>query len=878
MVSSLEKNDVGLDLKANYLARQARLASAVFTQYTQEKVDAIVKAMTIAAIEASPLLAQKAYQETKMGVVEDKILKNLVACEFLYNQVKDKKTVGEINVLVDENIVEIAEPVGVILALTPVTNPTSTVIFKSLACAKTRNSIIFSPHLMAADSSNLTAKIMYEAALSAGAPKGFIAWIEKSPRLRRQTELLMVHPDVDLIFATGGTQMVKAAHSSGKPALGVGAGNTPVYLHKSADIKASVNDIIISKTFDNGTECPSEQTLVIDEEVSDLVISEFKHLGCHVCSDSEIEKLGNIVVDGRNKTMNYKLVGQDAAFIAKQAGFDVAENTKILLCELKGNIQKHKLIVEKLMPVLGFVRVDTLENGINRCLDVNYAGGTGHTSGIFARDENVIKLFTNSINAGRIIVNSPTSIGGLGGLYNNLNTTLSFGCGTGGGNITTDNVGIKNLLNIKRLPHRKNFSVIFKTTKQIYSNPGSLSYLKELNLKNPFIICSQNAVKRGIVNQVLDKLPSSSIANVFSQLTGEPDWPCVESALAKIKEASCDSIIAIGGGSVLDLAKIVRLFYDHPQLKLSEIAISFLDFRHRMCEFPNDLTTKLIAIPTTSGTGSEVTPFAVLKDNNKHVKLSLIDETLLPDVAIIDANLTLNLPESITKDTAFDALTHSLEALVSTFASDYTDGLALEAMRLIIEALPKVLKDPCSIVNRHKLHNAATLAGMAIGNASVGLNHAMAHSFGAVFDIPHGLANSVFLMTTLKYNSQIPNKFMAQSNYPQWIADLKYVRAFEYLGLYPELSISVDYTNESFETRQKLILGLRQKIYDFARSCNQPLSVEELGISAHDYEKQIPSLIQTTFMDMSLRTNPGYPLMKDIYKLYQESYPRRVRP
>ncbi len=878
MVSSLEKSEINLHNKANFLARQARLASAVFIQYSQAQVDKIVKAMTIAAIESAQLLAQKAYSETRMGVVEDKILKNLVASEFLYNQVKDKPTVGEINILVDENIVEIAEPLGVILALTPVTNPTSTVIFKSIACAKTRNSIIFSPHLMAADSSNLAAKILYDAAIANGAPKGFISWIEKSPRLRRQTEILMTHSDIDLIFATGGTQMVKAAHSSGKPALGVGSGNTPVYIHKSADIKPTVNDIIISKTFDNGTECPSEQTLIIDVEIAPAIIAEFKHLGCYICQDNEIEMLANIVVDSRSRSMNYKLVGQSAVFIANQAGFNVPENTKILLCELKGNIQQHKLIVEKLMPVLGYVTVDNLNNGINRALDVNYAGGTGHTSGIFAKDEQVIKLFTNSINAGRIIVNSPTSIGGLGGMYNNLNTTLSFGCGTGGGNITTDNVGIKNLLNIKRQPQRKNFSVSFKTTKQIYSNPGSLSYLKELAIKNPFIISSHNAMKRGFINQVIEKLPPLVLPTIFAEINNEPDWSCVEKALAKIKQANCDSIIAIGGGSVIDLAKIVRLFYDHPNLNLSEIAISFLDFRHRMCEFPEALTTKLIAIPTTSGTGSEVTPFAVLKDNSKHLKLSLIDETLLPDVAIIDANLTLSLPQNITKDTAFDALTHSLEALVSTFSSDYTDGLALEAMRLIIEALPKVLIEPTNIIYRHKLHNAATLAGMAIGNASVGLNHAMAHSFGAVFDIPHGLANSVFLLTTLAYNSQIPNKFMAQSNYPQWIADLKYVRAFEYLGLYPELKISVDYTNESFETRQKLILALRQKIYDFARVCNQPLSIEELGIAFADYEKHIPSLVQATFMDMSLRTNPGYPFMKDIYNLYIDAYPKRKRP
>lgn len=880
MVSSLEKSDVSLLNKANLLARQARMAAAVFSQYDQIQVDYIVKAMTIAAIEAAPLLAKAAHSETRMGIVEDKILKNLVASEFLYNQVKDKPTVGIIKVFPEDNIVEVAEPVGVILALAPVTNPTSTVIFKSIACAKTRNSVIFSPHLMAADSSNLAAKILYEAALKAGAPKGFISWIEKSPRLRRQTELLMVHPDVDLIFATGGTQMVKAAHSSGKPALGVGAGNTPVYVHKSAHIEATANDIIMSKTFDNGTECPSEQTLIIDRTIGDKLINEFQRLGCHVCSNDETSMLSNVVVDECSKGMNYKLVGQSAYFIASQAGFNVPPSTKVLLCELVGNIQQHKLIVEKLMPVLGYLMVDTINDGINRSLDVNYAGGTGHTAGIFADDESVIELFSNSINAGRIIVNSPTSIGGLGGLYNNLNTTLSFGCGTGGGNITTDNVGIKNLLNIKRVPRRKNFTVSFKTTKQIYSNPGSLAFLKELAIKKPFIIASKNAAKRGHISQIIEKLPAHVLPVIYDEIGVEPDWSTVEKALAKLNNSQADSIIAIGGGSVIDLAKIVRLFYDHPNLSLSELSISFLDFRHRMCEFPKELSTKLIAVPTTSGTGAEVTPFAVLKDNQRSIKVSLIDETLLPDIAIIDANLTTGLSREVTLDTAFDALTHAFEALVSTFSSDYTDGLALESMRLILESLPKVLIDPTNILYRHKLHNAACLAGMAIGNASVGINHAMAHSLGAMFNIPHGRANSVFLLSTINYNSKIPNKFMSQSSYPFWIADQKYARAYEFLGLVEELKTKVPFESltNTFKGRQKLILSLQQTIYDFGRSCEQPLSVSELGINFADYERSLPSLVENTFLDMSLKTNPSYPLMKDIYEILMQAYPYRKRP
>lgn len=462
MTTAVKDNDTSLMERVNHLTRQARLAAAVFTQYSQEDVDRIVKAMTAAAIENVEKMARAACDETRMGLFEDKMLKNFVASEFHYHQIKDKKTVGIIREFPEDNMVEIAEPVGVILALSPVTNPTSTVIFKAMAAAKTRNSIIFSPHLMAADASNMAARIVYEAAIEAGAPKGFIGWVEKSSRLRRETELMMVHPEVDLIFATGGTGMVKAACSSGKPVLGVGSGNTPVYVHKSTNVRQAAMDIIISKTFDNGTECPSEQTLVVDREIAESLIQQFKDYGCHDCNEEETAKVTDTIIDARTGGMNYRMVGQPANLIAEKAGITVAPETKILLCEMKGDLRQNRLAVEKLMPVLSYVVVDSVEEGLNRALDINYGGGTGHTAGIFSEDEDVIEQFGTYINAGRIIVNSPTSIGGLGGIYNNLNTTLSFGCGTGGGNITTDNVGIKNLLNYKRVPRRKHFTLSFQ--------------------------------------------------------------------------------------------------------------------------------------------------------------------------------------------------------------------------------------------------------------------------------------------------------------------------------------------------------------------------------------------------------------------------------
>lgn len=880
-VTSSDQEQI-LTQRANHLVRQARLAAAVFTQYSQEQVDKIVKAMTTAAINAAPQLALMAHQETRMGVTEDKILKNLVASEFLYHQIKDQRTVGVIREIPEQNMLEMAEPMGVIFALAPVTNPTSTVIFKSICCAKTRNSIIFSPHLMAAEASNYAAKLLYEASLEAGAPKGWLTWVDKSSRLRRTTELLMTHPEVDLIFATGGTQMVHAAYSSGKPALGVGSGNTPVYVHKSANVPSAAMEIIISKTFDNGTECPSEQTLIIDREVADELMAEFKRNGCYICSEEEVEKVADVALDPRTGGMNYRLVGQPAALIAAQAGIDLTKaeglagsgQIKMILCPLKGELRHHRLAVEKLMPVLGFVIVDSVEEGINKALDINYAGGTGHTAGIYAEDDAVIERYSDVINAGRIIVNCPSSIGGLGGVYNHLNTTLSFGCGTGGGNITTDNVGTKNLINYKRVPKRKNYLVSFQTTKNIYSNPGSLDHLKNLKIKSAFILTSPSASRRGHLNMVTEKLPQDCHVDVFSELGPEPEFSVIQRAVAAMHRSRPDAVIALGGGSVLDAAKIIRLFYDYPELKIAEIAVNFLDFHHRMVEFPKDMKTQLVAIPTTSGTGSEVTPFAVLKEG--HRKISMIDECLLPDVAIIDANLTRSLPPDITGDTAFDALTHALEALVSTFSSDYTDGLALEALRLIFEALPETLKNPQSTLYRHKLHNAATLAGMAIGNASVGVNHGLAHALGARFDIPHGRANAAFLLSTIEYNSQIPSKFVSIPCYPLWVADRKYARAAQFLGL---KEVDDGHIGDGADaSRQRLVTALRRAIYDLGRLANQPLSVAELGIPLDVYEKALPELAEVAFADMSVRTNPRFALAPEVAQLFIAAYPPRQRP
>jgi acetaldehyde dehydrogenase / alcohol dehydrogenase len=875
-VSVLKKDDdAGLQQRVDQTVRQARLAAAVWTQYSQEQVDAIVKAMTLAALKNVQQLAIAAHEETRMGVIEDKVLKNIVASEYLYTQIKNKRTVGVIREFVEDNMVEVAEPMGVILALAPVTNPTSTVIFKGLCAAKTRNSIIFSPHLMGANCSNQAAKIIYEAALEAGAPKGFITWVEKSSRLRRETELMMVHPEVDLIFATGGTQMVRAACSSGKPVLGVGAGNTPVYVHKSANVPSAAMDIIISKTFDNGAECPSEQTLVIDRVILPAMLSEFTRFGCYVCSPEEVEKVASVVIDPRTGGMNYKFVAQPAHVIAEAAGIDTAADVKLLLCPLEGELRNHKLAVEKLMPVLGYVGVDSVDEALNRALDINYAGGTGHTSGIFCNDDDVIERFGIAINTGRVIVNSPTSIGGLGGVYNNLNTTLSFGCGTGGGNITTDNVGIANLLNYKRVPKRRNFTLTFQTTKNIYINPGSIEHLRSLKTKSAFVVTSPSAATRGHLSKVLERLPENCRVDVFSHVGAEPDWNTIEKAVSMMRATKPDTVVALGGGSVLDAAKIMRLFYDWPELRLDQIAINFLDYRHRVAEFPKEVHTQLVAIPTTSGTGSEVTPFAVLKDNANNRKVSLVDESLIPNVAIIDANLTRTLPASITADTAIDALTHALEALVSIMSSDYTDGLALEAMRLIFEALPEVLNNGNNVIWRHKLHNASCLAGMAIGNASVGINHALAHALGATFDIAHGRANGAFLLTTIDYNSGVPRKITPHSTYPQYVVGKKYLRAARFLALPMEPAPAVGYLTAD---EHSAVIALKRAIYDLLKEIGQPLSVSELGVSQETLIEHMPDLVAACAEDLSIRTNPRAPLFTEIGKLFLDAFSPRERP
>lgn len=839
---------------------KARRAAAIFTQYSQKQVDDIVYAVTRAALSHSREFAKLAAEETRMGVFEDKVLKNLVASEFLYYQIKDKKTVGVIREHVEDQMVEVAEPIGVIAALTPVTNPTSTVIYKSLISLKTRNAIVFSPHLMSSKCVAYTAEVLYKAALEAGAPEGCIGWLRRNSKLRAQTDYLMHHPQADLVFATGGTSMVRVAYSSGKPALGVGSGNTPVYIHKSCDPVSTAMDICISKTFDNGNECPSEQTLVIDKEVYDSVLSEFKKINCHVCTKEEIKNLTPIVIDPDTNSMNYRYVGKEASKIAEAAGIKTVKDVKILLCEVDSNDINNPLLKEKLMPVLAVMKADSENEALNKCLLVNHSGGTGHTSGIFATDENVISRFQNLINAGRVIVNQPTSLGGLGGIYNNLHTTLSFGCGTGGGNSTTENVNIYNLLNIKRVPRRQLVPMQVKVPNQIHFNPGSISNLKNLNVKNIFILTGKSSEKNGILQKVIEHLPTNiQKYKVSSSISAEPDVESIKEVVKELGSFNPDCFIAVGGGSVIDAAKAIRLFYECPEVNFEDLSVDFADFRKRAVNFPVLGKTKLVAIPTTSGTGSEVSPASVISDKKRNLKISLFDYGLTPDVAIVDGELITGLPLQITADTGIDALTHAFEAFVSIFASDYTDGLCIESIKTIFDTLPKVLKSPQSVEFRQSMHNAATLAGMAFSNASVGINHAMAHTLGAKFDIPHGRANGVFLLSTISFNSGIPKKFMPFPTYKKYVANKKYVQIAKLLGC-------------EGEDEKVLIEALKVKVKDFLKACSMPTRVSELNIKLDEYLAEIPSMIENASRDLAIRTNPRLPMIEEFQEVLRGAY------
>ena len=844
------------------LVRQARVASAVFTQFTQEDVDRIVKAMVLAGLERAHHLANLAIEETKLGVMEDKVIKNMVATEFAYDYVKDKRTVGIIREFPERNLVEIAEPIGVIVSLLPITNPTATALFKCIMAAKTRNAVIFSPHPRAWRCSSEAVRIMYEAAVKHGAPEGVFTCLEA--HALKDNAYLMHHRDVSLIDATGGPSAVKAAYSSGKPALGVGPGNTPVYLEKTADLNTSIVDILISKTFDNGTSCASEQTVVVDDEIYDLALQKFAELGAHVCDARESELLERTVIDSQTGAMQPLAVGQKATDIARFAGISAAPDTKLLVAPIQGVGHEYPLSVEKLFPVLAVYRAKSVDEALKVCVDVNHAGGLGHTAVIFSHNDEIVRKFAEVINAGRIIVNSPGSIGALGAVYNDLVPTLSFGCGTGGGNSTTDNVNIFHYLNIKRVARRTQAHLWFRVPNQIYFNTNAVENIRQFSSDSTVLVTNPALEQLGQVDMVRRCLSPQTHVHVMVIPDAEPEAKVVMQGVEALNSYRADQIIALGGGSVIDAAKVMKLKYESPQADFDELAAPFLDLRKRVVQYPTSKIhrARLIAISTTSGTGSEVTPFAVLTDKKRGRKITLADYSLNPDVAIVDPQFVMSMPKNLTADTGIDCLTHALEAAVSSYASPYTDPNAMQAVRLAFKYLPIAYEHPGDAEARCMMHNAACIAGLAFANASVGVNHALAHAFGARFGVAHGRANALMLPHVIAYNAGVPAKFMPTPYQQGYSAHIKYATIADLLGL-------------DGHTVKEKVGSLIAAIASLLDRLECPRSIADLGISREEFSLAMPELSKIAFDDPSWRSNPRMPLLSELVELFWKAYEGR---
>ncbi|HTX39744.1 MAG TPA: bifunctional acetaldehyde-CoA/alcohol dehydrogenase [Bryobacteraceae bacterium] len=836
------------------LVRQGQIAAAVFTQFSQRDVDRIVKAMVLAGLDQAQYLARLAIEETGIGVLEDKALKNMVATEFVYNYVRDKPSVGVIHEFPERGIVEVAEPIGLIFSLLPITNPTATVLFKCIMAIKTRNAVIFGPHPKAWHACQEAIRIMYETAVKHGAPEAVFACLE-SPTIP-DNNYLMRHKEVKLIDATGGPGAVKAAYSSGKPALGVGPGNTPVYLEKTAHLDMAVVDIITSKTFDNGTICASEQTVVIDDEIYDLALRKFAELGAHICSAKETEMLSRAVIDPDTGFLRPMAIGQKATDIARACGLRVKPDTKLLVAPIQGVGREHPLSVEKLCPVLAVYRAKSVDEALRVCVDVNHAGGLGHTAVVFSRQDEIIRRFSEAINAGRIIANSPGSIGALGGVYNDMVPTFSFGCGTGGGNSTMDNVNLYHYLNIKRVARRTPAHMWFRIPNQIYFNFNAVENLRDFPSRSTLIVTNPLLEQMGHVDKVRQSIPPEVRVRVLAIPDAEPEAQVVMLGVEALGLHDADQIVALGGGSVIDAAKIMKLKFLSPEADLDELAAPFLDIRKRAVKFPApERQVRLIAISTTSGTGSEVTPFAVLLDKQRGRKVTLADYSLSPDVAIVDPQFVMSMPRNLTADTGIDCLTHALEAGVSIHASAYTDSNAMQAIRLAFQYLPIAYENPHDEEARSMMHNAACIAALAFSNASVGVNHALAHAFGARFHVGHGRANALMLPHVVAYNAAVPTKFMPSPNQRGYSAHKKYALMADLLGLSGATT---------WEKVQSLVTAIEQLL----DRLEIPRSIREMGISQEEFERAMPDLAKVAFDDPSWRSNPRMPLVSELVELF----------
>ena len=845
---------------------RVRKAQEEFSKFSQEKVDQIFKAAAIAANQARIPLAQMAVEETGMGVVEDKIIKNHYAAEYIYNKYKNEKTVGVVEEDNYYGIKKVLEPIGVIGAVIPTTNPTSTAIFKTLICLKTRNGIIISPHPRAKASTIAAAKVVLEAAVKAGAPEGIIGWIDV-PSLELTNTLMQ---SVDTILATGGPGMVKSAYSSGKPALGVGAGNTPAIIDESADIILAVNSIIHSKTFDNGMICASEQSVIVLDKVYDAAKAEFAKRGCYILNSEEIEKVRKAIII--NGALNAKIVGQSAYNIAKLAGVEVPETAKILIGEVESVDLSEEFAHEKLSPVLAMYKAKDFEDALAKAKQLIADGGLGHTSSLYINtltQKEKIEEFYSNMKTCRVLINTPSSQGGIGDLYNfKLAPSLTLGCGSWGGNSVSENVGIKHLLNIKTVAERRENMLWFRAPEKVYIKRGCLPVALEelknvMDKKKVFIVTDTFLFENGYTKPITDKLDELGIAHTtFSNVAPDPTLACAIEGTRAMNEFKPDAIIAVGGGSAMDAGKIMWVMYEHPEVDFLDMAMRFMDIRKRVYTFPKmGEKAYFIAVPTSAGTGSEVTPFAVITDEKTGTKYPLADYELLPKMAIVDCNMMMNAPKGLTSASGIDAVTHCLEAYASMMATEYTDGLAIESLKNIFKYLPRAYENGANDPEaREKMANAATMAGMAFANAFLGVCHSMAHKLGAFHHIPHGIANALMIDYVLKFNSaEVPTKMGTFPQYDHPHTLRRYAEVAEALGL------GGANDEESLNNLIKAIDELKEKI-------GIKKTIKDYGVDEKDFLDRLDEMSEQAFDDQCTGANPRYPLISEIKEMYLKAY------
>ena len=844
------------------LATKGVEALDAMANFTQEQVDHIVHQAAIAALDKHMYLAKLAVDETGRGIYEDKAIKNMYASEYIWNSIKYDKTVGVIAEDKEQGLVSIAEPVGVICGVTPTTNPTSTTIFKALIALKTRNSIVFAFHPSAQKSSAEAARIVRDAAIEAGAPKDCIQWIEE-PSIEA-TGLLMNHPKIATVLATGGPGMVKAAYSTGKPALGVGAGNVPSYIAADAKVKRAVNDIIVSKTFDNGMICASEQAAIVDAAIYDEVKAEFEAHQCVIISKkADIAKLEKVVLNEARTAVNGAIVGHSAIEIAEKAGLKVPAGTKMLLAEIPDATMEHPLALEKLSPVLALIKSDGVEDGFKKAEGMLNLGGLGHTAVIHTENEELQLQYGIRMKACRVLVNSPSAEGGIGNIYNNMIPSLTLGCGSYGHNSISHNVSSFDLLNVKTLSKRRNNMQWFRVPPKIFFEKDSITYLRHIKAKRVMLVCDPGMVQFGyaaLVKRQLELNRHDPMIEVFSDVEPNPSTNTVYKGLERFVDFQPDVIIALGGGSAMDAAKAMWMFFEHPDVSFFGAKQKFLDIRKRTYKIPYAEKTTFICIPTTSGTGSEVTSFAVITDSETHIKYPLADYALTPDIAIVDPALVMSVPASVTADTGMDVLTHAIESYVSVMASDYTRGLSLQAIKLVFENLEHSYRFGDE-ESREKMHNASTMAGMAFANAFLGINHSLAHKVGPMFDIPHGRTNAILMPHVIRYNGRDPQKHAMFPKYDYFRADKDYADIARFMGW-----------GTDKQSDAELVEVLAQKVYELGIAVGIDMNWKGQGVTKKLLQDTAYTLAEHAYEDQCTTANPKEPLISELKEIIEIAF------